>query len=90
MGGGTGDSGFFHLARKLKSIKNSLRVWNKNVCGNTDYHIWNLEQRVATIEQDLQVGFSEDTEMDLLTSKVELDMWLHREETRLRQMAKVS
>lgn len=60
--------------------KNSLREWNKNGLGNTASHIRNLEQRVEVLEQDLQMSFSEDTELDLLTSKVELDMWMRREE----------
>lgn len=67
-----GDSGLFRLARKLKSIESSLRDWNKNIFGNTENNIQELEQRIEILEQDLQLSFSKDTKSDLLTSKVEI------------------
>ncbi|XP_042969076.1 uncharacterized protein LOC122301760 [Carya illinoinensis] len=41
------------------------------------------------LETQLQVGFSEDVERDLLVAKEDLEMWLQREETRLSQHVKL-
>lgn len=81
-----GDSGLFCLSRKLKTLKISLRERNKNVFGKMDVHICTLEQKIEDLENDLLGNASDDVELDLLTSKVELDMWMCREETQLRQM----
>lgn len=75
-----GELGLLWLARKLKCIKNFLREWNKSGFGNTVRHIRDLEQRVEVLEQDPQMSFSKDTKQDLLTFKVELDMWICRQE----------
>ncbi|XP_042969986.1 uncharacterized protein LOC122302667 [Carya illinoinensis] len=40
------------------------------------------------LEEQLQLGDSKDVELDLLTTKVELDTWNTREEIRLAQQAK--
>ncbi|XP_042964741.1 uncharacterized protein LOC122298964 [Carya illinoinensis] len=76
------------LANKLKALKAVLRRWNKEVFGWTSSHIQGLEERIASLEEQLQLGFFEDVELDLLASKVELHTWMSREETRLAQQAK--
>ncbi|XP_040989044.1 uncharacterized protein LOC121236674 [Juglans microcarpa x Juglans regia] len=76
------------LVRKLKSLKGALRVWNWKVFGWTGIQIKQLEEMVHALEEQLQVGVSEDVKLDLLTSKVELATWNSREESCLAQQAK--
>ncbi|XP_042939346.1 uncharacterized protein LOC122274369 [Carya illinoinensis] len=80
--------GMAKLANKLKAVKGVLRRWNKEVFGWTNSHIQGLEERICGLEEKLQMGFSEDVELDLLASKAELHAWESREETRLAQQAK--
>ncbi|XP_042980090.1 uncharacterized protein LOC122310271 [Carya illinoinensis] len=80
--------GMVKLARKLKKLKGALRGWNYTVFGWTGFHIKQLERRVQDLEEQLQLGDSEDVELDLLSSKVELDTWNSREEICLAQQAK--
>ncbi|XP_042954746.1 uncharacterized protein LOC122291174 [Carya illinoinensis] len=80
--------GMAGLANKLKAVKGVLRRWNKEVFGWTNSHIQGLEERIYGLEEKLQMGFSEDVELDLLASKAELHTWESREETRLAQQAK--
>ncbi|KAF5474951.1 hypothetical protein F2P56_006803 [Juglans regia] len=81
-------SGLWKLAGKLKRLKQALRTWNKEVFGWTSRHIKNIEMRVEEGETNLQERYSEDVEMDVLANKMELDVWLRREENRLAQQFK--
>ncbi|KAF5472348.1 hypothetical protein F2P56_009072 [Juglans regia] len=64
------------------------KVWEEEV-GDTDVHIRYLEQRIECLKTDLQEAYSDEAELDFVTSKLELDAWLQREEIRLRQITKV-
>lgn len=75
--------GMVRLAKKLKLLKGVLQRWNKEVFGWTGSHIQRLEERVHVLELNLQNGPSEDIELDLVATKVELATWVSREETRL-------
>ncbi|KAF5454407.1 hypothetical protein F2P56_024075 [Juglans regia] len=77
------DSAMVILMIKLKRLKVALRNWNKNVFGRTEVRIENLEERIKGLERDLQEGFSEDIEADLVASQVELYAWLECEEQRI-------
>ncbi|KAF5473280.1 hypothetical protein F2P56_009904 [Juglans regia] len=82
-------SGLFRLANKLKRLRVALKTWNKMVFGRTNLHISELEERIQGIESRLQDdGHSVELESDLLASKLELSVWMDREETRLSQQAK--
>ncbi|XP_042980144.1 uncharacterized protein LOC122310314 [Carya illinoinensis] len=76
------------LAFKLKTLKAALRIWNKQVFGRTASHIEELEGRIKNIETNLQGYYSQEEEMDLMASQLELKVWLDREEQRLSQQAK--
>lgn len=73
-----GDLGLSQLARKLQFIKNSMRELNKNIFGNIENKIRELEQRFEFLEQDLQMFFSKDIETDFLNSKEEIARWMCR------------
>ncbi|KAF5451734.1 hypothetical protein F2P56_026814 [Juglans regia] len=77
--------GFFGLATKLKKIKVVLKEWNRWVFGRTELNIQALETQIDHLESQLQGGFSEDIELELLVAKEQLDLWIRREETRLSQ-----
>ncbi|XP_035540280.1 uncharacterized protein LOC118344244 [Juglans regia] len=51
-------------------------------------HIKELEAKVEEGELRLQECYSEDVEADVLANKVELDVWLQREESRIAQQVK--
>lgn len=73
-------SALLNLMLKLKRVKAALREWNKNVFGCTEVHIDNLQNRINRLERDLQESYSEEVEIDLVASQVELSAWLEREE----------
>ncbi|XP_042973032.1 uncharacterized protein LOC122304830 [Carya illinoinensis] len=87
---GMEERGMARLAKKLKRLKSTLRGWNKEVFGATTLNIRLLEDRVGKLENKMQEGFNEEDEQDYLVAKIELNTWLEREETRLRQQAKLS
>lgn len=76
------------LSLKIKRTKVALRVWNVKVFGRVDVILKELEERVTTLEHQLQLGFSPEIEVDYLTTKLEIKIWEKREATRLDQMAK--
>ncbi|XP_042939487.1 uncharacterized protein LOC122274516 [Carya illinoinensis] len=77
------------LVAKLKRVRVALKGWNKVVFGWTGGHIQELEARIERLEEQLQVRYEEEVELNLLASKMELDTWIHCEEIRLAQCAKV-
>ncbi|XP_042972834.1 uncharacterized protein LOC122304641 [Carya illinoinensis] len=77
------------MVAKLKRVRVALKAWNKVVFGWTSGHIQELESRIERLDEQLQVRYEEDVELDLLASKMELDTWTNREEIRLAQCAKV-
>ncbi|XP_042950383.1 uncharacterized protein LOC122282502 [Carya illinoinensis] len=77
------------MVAKLKRVRVALKAWNKVVFGWTSGHIQELEARIERLDEQLQVRYEEDVELDLLASKMELDTWTNREEIRLAQCAKV-
>ncbi|KAF5447225.1 hypothetical protein F2P56_032793 [Juglans regia] len=81
-------TGLWKLAAKLKRLKLVLKSWNKEVFGWTGKHIKELEAKVEEGELRLQECYSEDVEADVLANKVELDVWLQREESRIAQQVK--
>ncbi|KAF5454683.1 hypothetical protein F2P56_024330 [Juglans regia] len=81
-------SGMVKLAAKLKRLKMELRIWNKSVFGRVDTNIQELEARMAVLEAQLQSGFSEKIEANYIVTKLEIDIWEKREESRLAQLAK--
>lgn len=62
-------SRLFSLVTKLKCLKVALRLWNKQIFGQIESNILELEARIKGLEDSLQIAYSE---MDLLVSKVEL------------------
>ncbi|XP_042962572.1 uncharacterized protein LOC122296840 [Carya illinoinensis] len=84
------ERGMARLEKKLKRLKSSLHGWNKEVFGAMTLNIRLLEDRVEKLENKMQEGFNEEDEQDYLVAKIELNTWLEREETRLRQQAKLS
>lgn len=52
-------NGLWKLAEILKKTKLVLRAWNKFVFGRVDSNIKALEECVETLEQQLQVGYSQ-------------------------------
>ncbi|KAF5450314.1 hypothetical protein F2P56_030677 [Juglans regia] len=80
-------SGMVKLAAKLKRLKMGLRIWNKSVSGRVDTNIQELEARMAVLEAQLQSGFSEEIEAEYIVTKLEIDIWEKREESRLAQLA---
>lgn len=83
-------SALFRLAAKLKRLKSALRTWNKEVFGRMEGHIACLEARIDQVERSLQDNFSPEDELKLITSQLELKVWMDREEQRLSQQAKQS
>ncbi|KAF5449589.1 hypothetical protein F2P56_030019 [Juglans regia] len=83
-----GESGLNILAGKLKRLKATLQVWNKEVFGRVDGKIRELEKRIEVLEDGLQNGFLEKVEAELLYDKAELERWVQREDIRLAQQAK--
>ncbi|KAF5465371.1 hypothetical protein F2P56_015385 [Juglans regia] len=81
-------TGLIRLAAKLKRFKSALKVWNKEVFGRVDHAIKVLEECMEFLECQLQDGHVPDVECEYLRSKVELELWEHREEIRLAQQAK--
>ncbi|XP_042939531.1 uncharacterized protein LOC122274569 [Carya illinoinensis] len=87
---GMEERGMARLVKKLKKMKSTLRGWNKEVFGAMALNIRLSEDRVGKLENKMQEGFNEEDEQDYLVAKIELNTWLEREETRLRQQAKLS
>ncbi|XP_041004025.1 uncharacterized protein LOC121249384 [Juglans microcarpa x Juglans regia] len=82
-------SGLMKLAAKLKRVKVALKGWNKEVFGWTIGHIQELEKRIEWVEEKLQMRYEEEVELVLIASKMKLDTWMHHENVRLAQCAKV-
>lgn len=80
-----GGSALVNIMIKLKWLKVALRDWNKIVFGQTEVRIENLQDRINELEQELQEGYLEYIEADLVASQVELSVWMDREEQRLSQ-----
>ncbi|XP_042942745.1 uncharacterized protein LOC122276921 [Carya illinoinensis] len=64
--------GIFSLTTKLKKLKGILKEWNRRVFGHTETNIQNLEKQIEDLENQLQIGFSESIESDLLVAKENL------------------
>lgn len=77
----SGGVGIVRLVQKLKALKCVLRAWNKSIFGLTTKNIKVLEDWVLALEERLQEGFNEEVDLDLMVTKLELDTWVHREET---------
>ncbi|XP_041015535.1 uncharacterized protein LOC121258175 [Juglans microcarpa x Juglans regia] len=88
--GSSGEMGLFGLAGKLKRMKVVLKDWNVRVFGKMDAHISELEQRIESLEIQLQNMFSEEIELDMLVAREELAFWTQCEETRLSQQVKLT
>ncbi|KAG2692695.1 hypothetical protein I3760_08G064400 [Carya illinoinensis] len=84
------DFDMVRLAQKLKRLKPILRVWNRDVFGNIKTQMGYLEERLAKLENKLQVEFHAEDEQDYLVTKAELDVWSQQEEICLCQQAKQS
>ncbi|XP_042965908.1 uncharacterized protein LOC122299590 [Carya illinoinensis] len=82
--------GIFSLTTKLKKMKGILKEWNRRVFGHTETNIQNLEKQIEDLENQLQIGFSESVESELVVARENLDTWLQREEIRLNQQAKIN
>ncbi|XP_042956358.1 uncharacterized protein LOC122292186 [Carya illinoinensis] len=82
--------GLVNLSIKLKRVKIALREWNRNVFGRTEVIINQLENRIDTLEVQLQTCFNQKDENALLRTKMDLSIWLDREDTRLAHLAKKS
>lgn len=77
-----------NLVWKLKRVKSALRTWNKDVFGRVENHISSLKEKIETLEDSLQVNYSYDFIMNLISTSAKLDCWLNREEMRMMQEAK--
>ncbi|CAI9775523.1 unnamed protein product [Fraxinus pennsylvanica] len=80
--------GLYKLAAKLKATKTALKFWNKQVFGRVENAISELEEKVETLEAELQMNTSESLENEFLETKMELLQWQKREEICLSQQAK--
>ncbi|KAF5477111.1 hypothetical protein F2P56_003784 [Juglans regia] len=76
------------LAKKQEKTKIAPRPWNQQVFGHVGQNIKELEEKLEVLESRLQGGHDQDVETDFLVTKLELDIWEQREETRLAQLAK--
>lgn len=85
---GEGLTGLYKLAIKLKTTKIALKIWNKQVFGRVEHRMSELEERVETLEAELQENISEVLEKEFMNSKSELLQWQQREEIHLSQQAK--
>ncbi|XP_042942930.1 uncharacterized protein LOC122277118 [Carya illinoinensis] len=81
-------NGLLVLAGKLKRLKVTLKRWNKEVFGRMEGTIRELEERVEVLDVELQNQYTRKLECDFLEASNELDQWVQREDTRLRQQAK--
>ncbi|KAK4833981.1 hypothetical protein QYF36_014386 [Acer negundo] len=81
-------TGLWKLAIRLKRTKLALRAWNKNTFGRVEVILQDLEARLDNLECQLQLGYSQEVEAEYLVTKIELQLWEHREATRLNQIAK--
>ncbi|CAI9759097.1 unnamed protein product [Fraxinus pennsylvanica] len=73
------ESGLWHLVGKLKRLRTTLRMWNKEVFGWTQEHIQQLEKELEELDASLQLAHSKEIKYTYLTTKVELDTWEKRE-----------
>lgn len=55
---------------------------------HVSYSIKELEERIEQVDFQLQSGFQEELEKELLVLKAELNYWERNEEKRLAQIAK--
>lgn len=78
------------LRVNLRYLEWCLGSCNKMVFGHTLNHIQDLETQIASLEESLQTEFNKEVEQDLLVSKLELNIWLDRENLRLSHLAKVN
>jgi hypothetical protein len=73
-------SPMFILSRKLKLLKEQLKVWNKDVFGNVHIFVRDAEERLVNIQNQIQMNGSNDALRDLeFKAKSDLDDALHRE-----------
>ncbi|XP_042980247.1 uncharacterized protein LOC122310438 [Carya illinoinensis] len=82
------ESGLLKLVGKLKGLKQKMRQWNREVFGQVDVIIKELEEREEIYEEALPENYSEEIEQEYLITKVELEIWYKREDMRLAQQAK--
>lgn len=77
--------GLFILTGKLKRLKVHLRSWNKEVFGHVKGKIQALKDRVEVLDSKMQNQCSMEMESKFFETKVELDRWIQRKDTRLLQ-----
>lgn len=70
-----GGSGLVKLATKLKSTKQTLLLWNKQVFSRVDLHIKKLEETLFHLEEQLQCSHDMMVEASFLDARSELDNW---------------
>ncbi|XP_057982213.1 uncharacterized protein LOC131167424 [Malania oleifera] len=82
--------GLLKLAAKLKKTKIALRAWNTQVFRHVDQNIKELEEHLEVLENQMLCDFDPSIQAVYLLTKLELEIWEQREETRLAQQAKTS
>lgn len=71
----------FILNQKLKNLKQKLKLWNKNVFGNVNTIVKGAEQKLISIQADIDINGASETLLDnKKIAQIELEKALEKEE----------
>jgi exonuclease III len=80
----------FVLSKKLKILKDTLKVWNKDVFGNVHDHLKLAEDKVNSIQADINSNGHSDRLMDLeKQAQIDLELALNMEDAFWKEKSKV-
>jgi len=71
----------FILNQKLKNLKHKLKFWNKNVFGNINTLVKEAEQKLISIQADIDInGASEALLGNQKSAQIDFEKALNKEE----------
>jgi hypothetical protein len=80
----------FILCKKLKMLKDRLKIWNKDVFGNVHDQLKKSEDKVNSIQEKINVnGYSDDLMAQDKQAQIDLDLALQIENAFWQEKAKV-
>lgn len=78
------------LSSKLKSLKNKLKVWNRDVFGNVNNNVEEAEKKLSNIQSQIQlIGHSDHLMDEEKQAQTSLNQALYRQEVLWQEKARI-
>lgn len=78
-----------NLKIKFKRMRDKLKAWNKETFGNIYDHLQQAEKEADQAERKYDDEGTEHCKAEMNRTKIELILWLKREEMHYRQLSSI-